>query len=193
MQCYHPPRSGVKDDGRGGVRRWGDRPDAATAAEAETAHSLLRIAKGGAPASSNFETQPPPLAWATRPLVLNAGCYETMNGISKHYRVVLYAAATIVLVSGIAANRNYPLGLPLSGFISFCLAVKAGSKREPTLPAVMVGVLISLLTVAANIVPTPAVRETLATAAVIGTGLLVFLRGRTLEDRPTNPPEIDSP
>ena len=56
----------------GGVRGWGDRLDAATAAEAETAHSLLRIAKGGAPASSNFETQPPPLAWATRPLVLNA-------------------------------------------------------------------------------------------------------------------------
>jgi hypothetical protein len=36
----------------GGVRGWGDRLDAATAAEAETAHSLLRIAKGGAPASS---------------------------------------------------------------------------------------------------------------------------------------------
>jgi len=41
-----------QDDGRGGVRGWGDRLDAATAAEAETAHSLLRIAKGGAPASS---------------------------------------------------------------------------------------------------------------------------------------------
>ena len=67
MQCYHPPCSGVKDDRRGGARGWGDKLDAATAAETETAHSLLRIAKGGAPASSNFETQPPPVAWATRP------------------------------------------------------------------------------------------------------------------------------
>ena len=51
--------SGVKDDGRGGARGWGDRLDAATAAAAETAHSLLRIAKGGAPASSTAKPNAP--------------------------------------------------------------------------------------------------------------------------------------
>lgn len=112
-----------------------------------------------------------------------------MNCISKYYRTVLYAAAMVVLISGIAANRDYPLGLPVSGFVSFCLAVKAGSKWEPTLAAVIVGVLISLLTAAANLVPAPVVREALATAVMVGTGLLLLLRKRTVEVCTTNAPE----
>jgi hypothetical protein len=104
-----------------------------------------------------------------------------MSATSKHYRVVLYFAAAIVLISGVAANRNSPLGLSVSGFVSFCLVVKAGSKWEPTLPAVIVGILISFMTVVANLVPASSVRETLATAVVIGTGLLLFLRKRTNE------------
>jgi len=117
-----------------------------------------------------------------------------MNGISKHYRAVLYATAVIVAMSGITAARNSPLGLPVSGFVSFCLAVKAGSKWGPTLPAVTVGVLISLLTIAANLVRAPSARETLATAVVAGVGLLLFLRTRTVEDRTTtNAPENRSP
>jgi hypothetical protein len=104
--------------------------------------------------------------------------------MKKYYRTILYCAALVILVSGVLARKQMPMSLPTSALLSFCLAAKAGSRNPPILPAVIVGVLMTILALIANSVPLGTLSETSATAAVVGAVLLVFLRARRAQ-----PPE----
>jgi hypothetical protein len=92
--------------------------------------------------------------------------------MTKYRRTVMYVAAIVVLVSGVMAHKQ------TSGLVSFCIAAKAGSRNPLILPAVLVGVAIALLTVAANNFASGAASQRFADVAVAGAVLLIFLRTR---------------
>jgi hypothetical protein len=98
--------------------------------------------------------------------------------MTKYRRTVMYVAAIVVLVSGVMAHKQTALALPTSGLVSFCIAAKAGSRNPLILPAVLVGVAIALLTVAANNFASGAASQRFADVAVAGAVLLIFLRTR---------------
>jgi hypothetical protein len=85
-------------------------------AAAETAHSLLRIAKGGAPASSISKPNPP-LAWATRPGVRRKPLAALMDGRYNSPMLVPESSATV------APWYLIPL---LTGVVSFLAAWLGG-------------------------------------------------------------------
>jgi hypothetical protein len=96
----------------------------------------------------------------------------------KLLRLILYAAATVVLVSGLVSMRHSRLASPTAGFVSFCLAVKAGSRRTAMLIAVLLSLGIAASVVAVNNIPPPTAPAdgVLTAAVIIASFLLIFLK-----------------
>ena len=98
--------------------------------------------------------------------------------LRNRFRLLLYVLSVVILVSGIFARKDSPLALPTSAFMSFCLAVKSGSKYPLTRPMIYVGFLMTVLTLAINVgaVRNATIRDAFAGSVVIGAILLIFMR-----------------